>query len=293
MLVAALRDRFEVAGQPLTFRSEEAASPGLRRLCFAGSDGQEVRGWLMLPAGPPPWPVVLVIHAHGNRYHIGAREVLDGRPAQPRPLGPDLVALGMAALCLDMPCFGERRGESESAAAKAALWRGGSLAGRMLGELSAQVDWLAADPRFGSIGIYGLSMGATLGYWLAAVEPRIAALAQLCCLADIHTLIASGAHDLHGHYLTIPGLPALARNGVIAGMVAPRPQLVCIGARDPLTPPDALEIALADLRAGYAAVPEALSVVIDPDTGHVETPAMREEVLAFLAHSLVPQSPSD
>jgi hypothetical protein len=145
---------------------------------------------------------------------------------------------------------------------------------------------LAADPRFGAIGLYGLSMGATLGYWLAAVEPRIAALAQLCCLADLDSLIASGAHDLHGIYLTVPGLPALARNGVIAGLVAPRPQLVCLGAQDPLTPPDALGLALADLQAGYAGATGALEVLVDPDAGHVETMAMRDRVLGFLARHL-------
>ena len=193
----------------------------------------------------------------------------------------------MAAVCLDLPCFGGRAGVSESSAAKAALWRGGSLAGDMVAELVAQVDWLSGDARFGRIGVYGLSMGATLGYWLAAVELRVAALAQLCCLADMETLIASGAHDLHGTYLTVPGLPALARNGVIAGLVAPRPQLVCLGGLDPLTPQDAREVALKDLRAGYAGAEAALEVMLDTAVGHVETVEMRERVVTFLARALV------
>ncbi len=40
-------------------------------------------------------------------------------------------------------------------------------------------------------------------------------------------------HDLHGIYLTIPGLLEVAGNGEIAGLIAPRPQLICIGDRDP------------------------------------------------------------
>ena len=118
--------------------------------------------------------------------------------------------------------------------------------------------------------------------------PRVAALAQLCCLADIETLIESGAHDLHGPYLTVPGLPALARNGEIAGLVAPRPQLVAAGARDPLTPPDALARALSDLRQGYAGAEDALEVIVDPQAGHEETPQLRQAVLAFLARHLAP-----
>lgn len=277
----ALAARFGIGGVRLGAVVERAVEPGLRALDFG-----PMAGFLTHPLTPPPWPVVLVIHAHGNRYEIGARELIEGRPALAGPLGPALAARGMAALCLDLPCFGVRAGVSESAAAKAALWRGGSLAGQMLDELAAQVDWLERDGRFGLIGVYGLSMGATLGYWLAAVEGRIAALAQLCCLADIEALIETGAHDLHGIYLTVPGLPALARNGVIAGLVAPRPQLVCLGGKDPLTPPGALAVALEHLRAGYAGCPAALEVLIDPEVGHVETPAMRARVLDFLAESL-------
>jgi hypothetical protein len=109
---------------------------------------------------------------------------------------------------------------------------------------------------------------------------------QLCCLADIEELIEVGAHDLHGPYLTVPRLPALARSGVIAGLVAPRAQLVGVGALDPLTPPRALARALADLREGYAARPEALEVLVEPDSGHLETPAMRRAVLEFFERRL-------
>lgn len=295
-LRGALSLRFGIGKCRLRLVEERnAGRPGaahLRAMTFDTGTGpgiaEPVTGWLTYPLTPPPWSVVVVIHAHGNRHDIGAREMMEGRPALTRPLGPDLTARGFAALCLDLPCFGTRNTESESAAAKAALWRGGSLAGRMLAELSAQVEWLSQDARFdpGRIGVYGLSMGATLGYWLAAVEPRVAALAQLCCFADIDRLIDSGAHDLHGPYLTVPGLPAIARNGQIAGLVAPRPQLVCVGARDPLTPPDALNVAITDLRAAYAGSERALQILIEPETGHVETPAMRESVLEFFGRTL-------
>ena len=65
-------------------------------------------------------------------------------------------------------------------------------------------------------------MGATLAFWLAALDPRMKAVAHLCCFADLETLVASGAHDLHGLYMTVPGLLAVARTGEIAGLIAPR-----------------------------------------------------------------------
>lgn len=276
-----LRERFEIGRHPLRRVGEAEEGPGRLRLAFADARGEAVGGWMLLPEGRGPHPLAIVVHAHGNAHGIGARELVEGRPALLSPLGPALAARGIASACLDLPCFGGRSGEAESAAAKAALWRGGSLAGRMLGELASQVDHLAADPRIDAerIGVFGISMGATLGCWLAAVDLRVRRLAQLCCLADIEGLIEAGAHDLHGIYLTVPGLPGIARSGAIAGLVAPRPQVVGVGALDPLTPPGALGRALADLRDGYRGAPGALTVVEEPEGGHRETPAMREAVL--------------
>lgn len=287
-----LRALFEIGAHPLTLDGQQPlpAPTGmtLDRLTFRTSRREPVRAFLCRPQVAGPVPVVLVIHAHGDRYDIGADELMQGRPALTSPPGPAFAALGFASLCLDMPCFGGRATETESAAAKRALWAGRSLAGQMLGENSAALDWLAAQAwvRADRIGVFGISMGATLGYWLAAVDPRVAVLAQQCCLADFGALIASGAHDLHGIYLTVPGLPALAPNGVLAGMVAPRPQFIGIGQQDPLTPPDALKIALEQVRAAYAARGGHLAVHLEPDEGHRETPAMRAALLAFLARAM-------
>jgi dienelactone hydrolase len=287
-----LRSLFEIGAHPLTLdaRQPVPAPQGmaLERLTFRTTRGEPVRAFLCRPQIAGPMPVVLVIHAHGDRYDIGADELIQGRPALTSPPGPALAALGIATLCLDMPCFGDRATEAERAASKRALWAGRSLAGQMLGENAAALDWLAAQDwvRADRIGVFGISMGATLGYWLAAVEPRVAVLAHQCCLADFGAMVASGAHDLHGIYLTVPGLPALAPNGVLAGMVAPRPQFIGIGQRDPLTPPDALAIALAQVRAAYAARGGRLMVHLEPDEGHRETPAMRAAMLAFLSREL-------
>jgi hypothetical protein len=289
VLRARLRQMFEAEGHPLRFVSAEAAGmPSVTRLTFATAAGEPVRGICCRPAGDEPCAAVLVIHAHGNRYDIGADELMAGRPALHGPIGPALAAMGIASLCLDLPCFGLRAGTTEGAAAKAALWRGRSLAGQMVGECVAALDWLAAQQwvRAERIGVFGISMGATLGYWLAAVDLRVRALVQECCLADFGALIDSGAHDLHGIYLTVPGLLNVASNGVIAGLVAPRAQFIGIGDADPLTPPLAADLALAEVRAAYTAAGGRLVLHREPLTGHVETPAMRAAALAFLMREL-------
>lgn len=250
-------------------------------------EGRRARAFLTRPETPEGrLPAVLYCHAHGARHGIGASELIDGRPSLLGPWGPMLARRGFVTLCLDMPTFGDSATEREDSLSKALLWQGKTLMGEMLADLLAGFDHLAArdDVDTARIAAFGLSMGATHAYFIAAIESRIARVAHLCCFADLATLILTGAHDLHGHYMTIPGLLSHTSFGRIAGMVAPRPQLICTGDRDPLTPADAVEIAFAECLAAYraAGAETALSRLAEPGTGHVETPAMREAVLAFL-----------
>jgi dienelactone hydrolase len=258
--------------------------------------GGPIPATCLRPAAPgrlqAPGPAILYAHAHGNAWEIGRRELMEGRPALVSgPYGPALAGMGFTVLCLDMPGHGGRLGDGgESALAKAALWRGETLLGRMLDDLRAGASLLAGDRRVdpGRIGTLGLSMGATHAYWLAALDPRIAATAHLCAFADMGPLVASGAHDLHGAYMTVPGLLRAGDLGDVAALVAPRPHFVGAGLTDPLTPKAALRPALDRLRAAYAAegAADRLETLIAPDGGHVETPAHREAVLRFLSRHL-------
>ncbi len=269
-----------------------AAEPGegyrAEKIILERADGVRVRGFLTGPAGD--WrrlPAIVYAHAHGAKYEIGARELLDGRPALRGPYAADFARQGIVALALDMPCFGDRATEPESAAAKRHLWNGTTLFGEMLNDLAGAIDVLAAQDGVDAkrIGAFGLSMGATLAFWLAALDSRIAALAHLCCFADLGELVRQNGHDLHGIYMTVPGLLPKLRTGQIAGLAAPRPQYAAMGAKDPLTPPKAIDIALADLKLAYGDS-NALRVHVEPDTGHVETPRMRDDVLRFFAERL-------
>ncbi len=284
-----IRAAFEIGRHKLRLVAAETGKGdvfAVETLHFRTETGEAVRGILTRPSVVRvPLPAVLYIHAHGNNYDIGADELITGRPALLSPLGPVFAASGFVSMTIDLPTFGERQGQTESSLAKALLWHGRSLAGQMLGELSSALDYLSARPDVAAdrIAAFGISMGATFSYWLASVDRRIAALAHLCCYADFETMIASGAHDGHGIYLTIPGLLDFASNGEVAGFIAPRPQFIGLGARDPLTPPDAVAVALKQTRTAYAQADAAdrLEVLIEPEGGHAETPAMRAGVLSF------------
>lgn len=268
--------------------------PGIRaeKLQLRSSAGVSIRAILTGPDSE--WcgrPAVLYCHAHGNRYAIGASELIEGRPALlPEPYGQALAREEFVALSVDMPCFGGRASDGEQALAKKHLYEGRTLFGQMLAELGGALDFLSRIDGIDAnrLGVFGFSMGATHAFWLAALEPRIRAVAHACAFADLETLVTSGAHDLHGLYMTIPGLLKEFSTGQIAALVAPRPQLACLGLLDPLTPADAVGRAMAEVRAGYNrsnALSQFQSLIAD-DVGHIETDAMRGQVLGFFRSRL-------
>jgi pimeloyl-ACP methyl ester carboxylesterase len=271
----------------ITARSEEQRDGfAIERLAWTNEFGEAVRAVLVRPLGKGPHPALLYCHAHGGRYEVGLDELLDGRPSLISPYGPVLAKAGFAALCVEMPAFGTRQVPGEGARAKERLWFGDTLFGAMLRDLGAGLAHLKEriDIDRGRIAVLGLSMGATHAFWMAALEPSISRAAHLCCYADLATLIRVGQHDRHGHYMTVPGLLNHFPTGRICGLIAPRRQLIGLGYQDALTPREAVETALAETQLHYAAagVPERLVVIQHDDTGHVETPAMRDGVLRFL-----------
>jgi len=262
--VGTERDTAGVRATDLTLESADRTVPALR---------------LDPTTGAPRRCTVIYCHAHGHRYDIGKTEMLEGRPALlDPPLGLALARAGHRVICADMPGFGARQQEgTESALAKAALWQGRTLLGEMLDDLALCHAAMGSGP----VATVGISMGATLAYWYAALTPHVAACAHLCAFADMAPLVGSGAHDRHGIYMTVPGLLTNHDMHDVAALIAPRPQLVCSGAHDPLTPPAALVPALAALRHAYGAGP--LSILTESGSGHEETPAMRRAVLDLLA----------
>lgn len=234
-----------------------------------------------------PAPAILYCHAHGGEFSLGRHELLNGARWTASPFGPDFARRGYIVLCLDMPGFGDRQHEgTESSLSKAALWSGRTLMGDMLCDLSLGLDYLASHPdvRPESIASFGISMGAAHAFLLAALDARISSAAQICMLANIERLIASGGHDRHGHFLTIPGLLKHGDMGDIAAMIAPRPQFVGLGGKDALCPADATDPALKTLIDGYKNTPHNLTIHIEPESGHCETPNMRRAVRDFFGN---------
>ena len=286
-------DRLKRASSPdFTLVSIEEKESFILEVLNLDLNGEEAVPALFLkPRLPgPPGPVVLYNHAHGGNYRRGKDELLGGADfLQAGPYGPALIGAGFSVLCYDAWCFGDRRARTESATFKHLLWRGENLWGRMVWDGLRAVDYLSSrsdvDPS--RIGTLGISMGGSLAWWLAALEPRIAACVDLCAMTDYESLDRLGSLDRHGLYYYVPGLLKEFSTARIAALSAPRWHLSLNGSLDELTPASGLPIVDRGLREAYkeSGYPERWRMETSP-SGHFETSAMRAAALAFLKEHL-------
>lgn len=252
---------------------------------------EPVPAYFLTPLGSDgPWPVVVYNHAHGNEYELGKNEVLLGRGSlQDPPYGHVLTAAGYAVLCLDTWAFGERRGQTESDLFKAMLWRGQVLWGMMVYDSLRAIDYLAAraDVNRDRIASVGQSMGSTMAWWTAALDPRVKVCIDICCMTDYEALIETRGLARHGVYYYVPSLLKHFTTAEINALIAPRAHLSLAGNYDPLTPPAGLARIDAALRGVYRAAGAAEAWQMRRyDVGHYETATMRSETVSFLARWL-------
>jgi dienelactone hydrolase len=231
-------------------------------------------------------PAILFNHSHGGGYDIGKREFLEGRSyLQPEPYAKALTAQGYVALCIDHWIFGERSHTSEMDTFKAMLWQGRVLWGMMVYDSLRALDWLAGRPEVdpSRIGTLGMSMGSTMAQWVAALDERVKATVDICCLTEYHTLLAKKGLDGHGIYYYVPSLLKHFTAADINALIAPRAHLALAGLQDKLTPPEGLDLVDRELQRVYRDFghPERWKL-LRYDVGHQETAEGRREALEFL-----------
>jgi hypothetical protein len=267
-------------------------------------DGYRLESWLLdlnglegvpaLLARPRdlrgPAPAVVFNHSHGGGYEIGKTELVEGRSyLQPTPYAKALTDEGWIVLSIDHWCFGERSHTSELDTFKAMLWQGRVLWGMMVYDSIRALDWLVTqrdvDPL--RIGTLGMSMGSTMAQWLAALDERVKATVDICCLTEYHTLLAEKGLKGHGIYYYVPGLLKHFTASDVNALVAPRAHLALAGLRDALAPVAGLDVIDRELKQVYAEAghPERWKL-LRYDVGHQETPEGRQQVLAFLRANL-------
>jgi dienelactone hydrolase len=237
-----------------------------------------------------PYPAALYCHSHGGFYESGKKEFIQGQAylCNP-PYAEQLARLGFAGLCIDQWCFGERRGDvgliSESAAAKYFLWKGSCLWGMMVYDSLRALEYLRSRSDVDSERIVsiGMSMGASLSIWTAALDPELRACIDICGQVDGESLIEAGGLDRHGIYYYVPALLEHFSMADIDALIAPRPHLAIAGDRDALTPTSGLDRIGRLVAASYAeaGAPEAWRLE-RLNCGHEETAEARALVIDFL-----------
>lgn len=238
----------------------------------------------------PPYPAVLFNHSHGNLFDVGKTELLSGCPYMlKRGYAADLAEVGLAALCIDHMCFEERSGRTESFAYKKLLWEGYYMWPWMVFDSLRSLDYLCSrdDVDASRVGAMGMSMGSAMTQWISALDIRVKACVDICCLTNFDELLANDALDIHGIYYYIPGLHRHFSCTDINALIAPRAHLSLAGLFDPHTPIKGLERDNESLKSVYADAgrPENWRQVLYP-VGHRETLGMHLETVEFLAARL-------
>lgn len=240
-------------------------------------------------------PGLVYIHAHGGTYDVGKEELINGRGEVLPAYAPVCAEMGLVTLAIDSWCFSGRKRvedgrQGEHDAFKEMLWRGRVLWGMMMFDEVQAVSYLAGreevDPR--RIGAFGLSMGSTKSWWLAALDERVKLCVDLCCLTDYEELIKIENLKGHGFYYFVPGLLRHFQAQDVNELIVPRPHLSLNGRNDRLTPPAGVERIRDHLLPLYRRYGRQQDCRIELfDCGHEETPEMRKLVHDWFDRHLV------
>lgn len=210
----------------------------IERVIYESRPQHHVTAVLFLPAGPPPFPGVLIPCGHSA----------NGKAAEAYQRACILLAKnGLAVLCYDPIGQGERiqlldaSGKPAIAGSTSehtmvgvgALLVGGSTASFRIWDGIRSLDYLASRPEIDPrrIGCTGNSGGGTLTAYLMALDDRILAAAPSCYITSLERLFATiGPQDAEQN---ITGQVAFGmEHADYVTLRAPRPTLICTGTQD-------------------------------------------------------------
>lgn len=175
--------------------------------------GLVLGGNLYIPEGRGPFPAVLHPHGHWDQGRMSEDE--DGSS---QAFCISLARGGYLAFAWDMIGYHDTRQlPHDFHDRRLARW-GITLLGLQLWNSLRALDWIAARPDVGRIGVAGASGGATQSMLLGAVDDRVAA-AALCCMISA---------SMQGGCLceNAPGLRVGTSNVEMTAAFAPRPLLL-------------------------------------------------------------------
>jgi 4-amino-4-deoxy-L-arabinose transferase-like glycosyltransferase/predicted esterase len=224
-------------------------------------------------------PAVLVIQSHDA----------DGK-AQPgvQATCQTLAKAGFVAVSYDWAGYGEREAAGHEPEAFFLLQAGLPMRGMEVWEARAVVDYLVSRPDVdpARIGATGFSGGGTLALFLAALDPRIAAVVVANGFTSAPTLRLTAAEQFWCNFF--PGMSGSLDMGDVLGMIAPRPVRLIAGTFDPVFPIEGVRPVAAKGRLYYCYRHYACRGLDLQTVGlfHEFPPASREKGYAWFAAEL-------
>jgi dipeptidyl aminopeptidase/acylaminoacyl peptidase len=229
----------------------------LERVTWEAHDGREVQGYVTVPDGPGPHP--LLVHVHGgpvwayrNRWAMGSS------------MTPLLVSRGYAVL---HPNPRGSAGRGQEFADLVVGDMGGDDAKDVLAGVEAMIERGIADPE--RIGVFGGSYGGFMSAWLPTLTERFAASVAFSPVTDWYSQhFNSNIGRWDSEFLkadpATPGGAYFDRSPVMFASKVRTPTLLTAGLQDRCTPPgQAVEFYRALQEHGVES-----EVVIYPQEGH-------------------------
>jgi dienelactone hydrolase len=255
---------------PAHFEVTESVDAGdyrRMRVVYDTEMAMSVPAFLLVPHGrTAPGPAVLAVHGHGagKAMVCGVDDGDDRRSAEIAEYGGayahELACRGFVVLAPDLRCFGERADPVWDEPAKyecdwnlvAATMAGQSPLAQNLWDLRCSLDVLAdhelVDPA--ALGVCGLSYGATLTLFLAALDDRVRA-----CVVSGYLSSWRAAHTVPWNMCgsqVLTGMLGQIEHLDVAALVSPRAMLVESGTDDFIFPIAAARETVASLAEIYA-----------------------------------------
>lgn len=240
--------------------SEEAKDiESVEFLEWTAPDGLNIQGWLLLPKGTPPHPLVLNIHggpvSHWRPSWLG------------RPRGLPILLMLKRGYAVFLPNPRGSSGRGQAFARRVLGEMGGADTYDYLSGLDHLVERRVADPK--RLGVTGGSYGGYMTLWLITQDPRFAAAVASSpvanhvtehLLSNIPTFVSLFLADKYNN----PGGKYFKRSPIMHAYQVRTPTLNSCGALDRCTPPqEALQFHNALLEHGVKSV-----LITYPEEGH-------------------------
>ncbi|MGI5272533.1 DegT/DnrJ/EryC1/StrS family aminotransferase [Nonomuraea sp. CA-218870] len=205
-------------------------------------DGGELRAVMLTPAGPPPWPAVLVCPGRNATLERVTGLAPPDHPG--RDVAAHLTAAGFRTLTLDHgldrwadPAALGGRDSGDVLDATLRL-HGGSLLAALAEDALAALGWLDADPDVDGVGLFGHSMGAAVALHAALLRDEPVPLCAASHLGTYQTMI--GELLAWNQYVALPSILRHADLPDLYAALSPAPLQIQYGTSDArLDPADA------------------------------------------------------